>query len=148
VWLLWLYPGRRVNVWEIQSLPQLASYYILFYSLHQNLEAGKHCPLTAVLHFLMPCVTWRSSFLLLIFVQWRFLGWPVCSWNTPCLNLDVAFWLASIMGMNVEKWNHKVVGVEQYHKFLNHDHCICAEECRTPESFVECSMWASAAPVW
>jgi hypothetical protein len=40
----------------------------------------------------------------------------------------------------VTKRNHKAVGVERYHHFLNHSQRIYAEERGTPASFVECGL--------
>jgi hypothetical protein len=45
----------------------------------------------------------------------------------------------------VAKRNHKAVGVERYHRFLNHAQRICAEERGTPASFVECGMTTAYA---
>ena len=36
--------------------------------------------------------------------------------------------------------NHRTVGVEQFHQFINHTTTIYAEERGTPECFVECGM--------
>ena len=41
--------------------------------------------------------------------------------------------------------NHRTVGVERFHKFLNHTTKIYAEERGTPECFVECGMVSAYA---
>jgi len=45
----------------------------------------------------------------------------------------------------VAKRNHKAVGVERFHKFLNHAQTIATEQRGTPEIFVECAMTAAYA---
>ena len=45
----------------------------------------------------------------------------------------------------VAKRNHKAVGVERYHRFLNHSQRICSEERGTPASFVECGLTTAYA---
>jgi len=45
----------------------------------------------------------------------------------------------------VAKRNHKAVGVERYHKFLNHAQTIVTEQRGTSESFVECGMTTAYA---
>lgn len=42
-------------------------------------------------------------------------------------------------------YNHRTVGVERFHKFLNHTTTIYAEERGTPECFVECGMVSAYA---
>ena len=45
----------------------------------------------------------------------------------------------------VAKRNHKAVGVERYHRFLNHSQKIATEQRRTSEIFVECGMTTAYA---
>ena len=45
----------------------------------------------------------------------------------------------------VAKRNHKAVGVERFHRFLNHSQRICSEERGTPATFVECGLTTAYA---
>ena len=55
-----------------------------------------------------------------------------------CKLLNIRFHL-------VAKRNHKAVGIERFHKFLNHAQKIATEERGTPAAFVECGMTAAYA---
>ena len=53
--------------------------------------------------------------------------------------------LLNIEGHVVARRNHRAVGVERYHRFLNHSARICSEERGTPAMFVECGLTTAYA---
>ena len=55
-----------------------------------------------------------------------------------CKLLNIRFHL-------VAKRNHKAVGIERFHKFLNHAQTIAIEERETSAAFVECGIAAAYA---
>jgi len=92
-----------------------------------------------------------SSYIARIFMETVLLKFGICAmvvvdegseyrrtFEQMCKTLKISF-------HPVAKRNHKAVGVERYHKFLNHSQTIATEQRGTPEIFVECGMTTAYA---
>ena len=108
------------------------------------------CDLTQFV-VMAPVVKLEASYIARVFMENVLLKFGLCAlvvidegkefcglFRTVCRMLNIKCHV-------VAKRNHKAVGVERFHRFLNHSQRICAEERGTPASFVECGLTTAYA---